>query len=153
MREYLREGRDLVKMRWWCIRKHEQDWSGDKIAAHLGIPRSTAYYWIDTYADSSLRPDLRSFISLGQRTHTPIRRSTPPTMILRLRDPQSNTRGQSRSLITEMLLPLFMSGTPRHASIQYIVTSSPPVIARISALDLFCDDSMSFSAMAWQACL
>ena len=34
-------------MRWRCIRKHEQDWSGDKIAAHLGIPRSTAYYWIN----------------------------------------------------------------------------------------------------------
>ena len=42
MREYLREGRELAKMRWWCIRKHEQDWSGDKIAAHLGIPRKNA---------------------------------------------------------------------------------------------------------------
>lgn len=45
----MREGRDIVKMRWWCLRKRKQDWSGNKIAAHLQIPRSTAYYWIDKY--------------------------------------------------------------------------------------------------------
>ena len=53
MREYLREGRDIIKMRWWCVRKHEQGWSGDKIAAHLQIPRSTAYYWIGKYSNCS----------------------------------------------------------------------------------------------------
>ena len=45
----MREGRDVVRMRWWCIRKHDQGWSGNKIAAHLQIPRSTAYYWIAKY--------------------------------------------------------------------------------------------------------
>jgi transposase InsO family protein len=54
MREYLREGKDLVKMRKWCIRKHEEEWSGDRIAAHLGIPRSTAYYWITKYNGCSI---------------------------------------------------------------------------------------------------
>jgi len=49
MREYMREGRDIVKMRWWCSRKYQQGWSGDEIAAHLQIPRSTAYYWIGKY--------------------------------------------------------------------------------------------------------
>jgi transposase len=45
----MRESRDIVKMRWWCIRRYDQGWSGDKIAAHLQIPRSTAHYWIDKY--------------------------------------------------------------------------------------------------------
>ncbi|MFN4133705.1 MAG: helix-turn-helix domain-containing protein [Candidatus Hadarchaeales archaeon] len=49
MREYLREGRDVAKMRWWCVKKHGRGWSGDKISAHLGVPRSTAYYWINKY--------------------------------------------------------------------------------------------------------
>jgi len=47
----MREGRDVVKMRWWCMLKHNQGWSGNRIAAHLQIPRSTAYYWIDKYGD------------------------------------------------------------------------------------------------------
>ncbi|MFH1821959.1 MAG: helix-turn-helix domain-containing protein, partial [Methanobacteriota archaeon] len=50
MKEYMREGKDLVKMRWWCMRKHEQGWSGDKIAAHLQVPERTVYYWMDKYA-------------------------------------------------------------------------------------------------------
>ena len=45
----MREGRDVVKMRWWCILKHNQGWSGNKIAAHLQVPRSTAYYWVNKY--------------------------------------------------------------------------------------------------------
>lgn len=49
MREYMREGRDVVKMRWWCVLKYNQGWTGDKIAAHLQIPRSTAYDWITKY--------------------------------------------------------------------------------------------------------
>lgn len=47
----MREGRDIVKMRRWCVLKYNKGWSGDKIAAHLQIPRSTAYYWIDKYGD------------------------------------------------------------------------------------------------------
>jgi hypothetical protein len=43
MREYMREGRDIVKMRWWCMRKREQGWSGNEIAAHLQVPRRTIY--------------------------------------------------------------------------------------------------------------
>jgi len=50
MKEYMKEGRDTVKMR-WCVRKHNQGWSSDKIAAHLRVPRRTAYYWIDKYSD------------------------------------------------------------------------------------------------------
>ena len=53
MREYMREGRDLVKMRWWCMRKHEQGWSGNKIAAHLQVPERTIYYWINKYSGCS----------------------------------------------------------------------------------------------------
>lgn len=51
MKEYMREGRNIVKMRWWCMRKYKQGWSGDEIAAHLQIPRSTAYTWIGKYED------------------------------------------------------------------------------------------------------
>jgi hypothetical protein len=40
MREYMRKGRDIVKMR-WCMRKREQGWSGNEIAAHLQVPRRT----------------------------------------------------------------------------------------------------------------
>ena len=38
-----------MKMRRWCILKHDQGWSGDKIAAHLQIPERTAYHWIEKY--------------------------------------------------------------------------------------------------------
>ena len=31
------------------MRKRDQGWSGNKIAAHLQIPRRTAYYWITKY--------------------------------------------------------------------------------------------------------
>lgn len=51
MREYMREGRDIIKMRWFCIRKRRQGWSGNEIAAHLQVPRRTIYYWIDKYGD------------------------------------------------------------------------------------------------------
>lgn len=47
--ETTREGRDVVKMRQFCMRKHDQGWSGNKIAAHLQVPRRTVYYWIDKY--------------------------------------------------------------------------------------------------------
>jgi putative transposase len=49
MKEYIREGRDIVKMRWWCMRKREQGWSGNEIAAHLQVPRRTVYDWIAKY--------------------------------------------------------------------------------------------------------
>lgn len=45
----MRDGRDIIKMRWFCVRKRRQGWSGNKIAAHLQIPRRTAYYWISKY--------------------------------------------------------------------------------------------------------
>jgi transposase InsO family protein len=51
MREYMREGRDIVKMRWWCMKKREQGWSGNEIAAHLQVPRRTVYDWINKYAE------------------------------------------------------------------------------------------------------
>ncbi len=53
MREYMREGRDIVKMRWWCMKKHERGWAGDKIAAHLQVPERTVYYWMGKYAGCS----------------------------------------------------------------------------------------------------
>ena len=49
MREYMREGRDIVKMRWFCVRKYNRGWSGNKIAAHLQVPKRTTYYWISKY--------------------------------------------------------------------------------------------------------
>ena len=74
MREYLREGKDLVKMRKWCIRKHEEEWSGDRIAAHLGIPRSTAYYWITKYNGCSIEEmkDRPRRIAMEIRAHQKI---------------------------------------------------------------------------------
>jgi transposase len=49
MKEYMREGRDVVRMRWWCRRKREHGWSGNKIAAHLQVPKRTVYDWITKY--------------------------------------------------------------------------------------------------------
>jgi len=49
MREYMREDRDIVKMRWFCVRKYRHGWSGNKIAEHLQVPKRTAYYWIEKY--------------------------------------------------------------------------------------------------------
>jgi transposase InsO family protein len=49
MREYLSERRDLIRIRHWALLKHAQGWSGDKIAAHLRVPRSTVYYWLGKY--------------------------------------------------------------------------------------------------------
>ena len=51
MKEYMREGKDIVKMRWWCLRKRGQGWSGNEIAAHLQVPRRTVYDWINRYAE------------------------------------------------------------------------------------------------------
>lgn len=53
MREYVRKGRDIVKMRQWYMRRREQGWSGNKIAAHLRVPRRTVYYWINKYTNCS----------------------------------------------------------------------------------------------------
>jgi hypothetical protein len=36
-------------MRWWCMLKYNQGWSVSKIAAHLQIPKRTAYDWISKY--------------------------------------------------------------------------------------------------------
>jgi len=49
MRGYMREDKDIVKMRWFCVRKYRQGWSGNKIAGHLQVPKRTAYYWIEKY--------------------------------------------------------------------------------------------------------
>jgi len=51
MREYAREGREIVKMRWWCIKKYKQARSGIEIAAHLRVPRRTVYDWISKYSN------------------------------------------------------------------------------------------------------
>lgn len=51
MREYMREGRDIVKMRWWCIKKYGEGWSGNEIAAHLTVPKRTVYDWISKYSN------------------------------------------------------------------------------------------------------
>ena len=44
----------MAKMRRWCVLKYKQGWSGDKIAVHLGVPRSTAYYWITKYSGRAM---------------------------------------------------------------------------------------------------
>lgn len=52
-------GKDIVKMRQFCVRKYECGWSGNEIARELQIPRRTAYEWIKRYAgkeDFSNRP-------------------------------------------------------------------------------------------------
>ena len=36
MKEYMREGSNIVKMRWWCMRKCEQGWSG-KIIVKVSV--------------------------------------------------------------------------------------------------------------------
>jgi len=50
MKEHMREGRNIVKMRWWCLKKRKRGWSGNEIAAHLQAPKRTVYYWINKYA-------------------------------------------------------------------------------------------------------
>ena len=64
MREHMREGRDIVKMRWWRMIKHEQGWSGNKIAAHLQVPRRTIYYWISKY-DGCTKDEMANRASKG----------------------------------------------------------------------------------------
>jgi len=49
MREYAREGREIVKMRWWCIKKYNKGRSGIEIAAHLRIPRRTVGDWVSKH--------------------------------------------------------------------------------------------------------
>ena len=63
MKKYMREGRDIVKMRWRCMIKHEQGWSGNRIAAHQ-VPRRAAYRWISKY-DGCTKNEMANRASKG----------------------------------------------------------------------------------------